>query len=131
MTAEQKTAARGRIATVVATAAVTLAVGVTAAALGGYLVPARDSSSNTIVATQAMDRAVIETPAAPQTSAPNPSVVLVPVAPDGRSEPPATVPAPQKPELVFASYDTADHDDHHRGRGHDRHEHEDDDGDDD
>lgn len=129
MAVEEKTAARGRIATVVATAAVTLAVGVTAAALGGYLVPARDS--NTIMATQPRQQAVIETPAVPQTSAPNSNVVLVPVAPDGRTEPPATVPASQQPEVIFARYDTADHDDHHRGRGHDRHEHEDDDGDDD
>jgi hypothetical protein len=129
MAAEEKTAARGRIATVVATAAGTLAVGVTAAALGGYLVPARDSS--TTMATQPRQQTVIETPAAPQASALTSNIVLVPVAPDGRSEPPATVPAPQQPELIFARYDTADRDDHHRGRGHDRHEHEDDDGDDD
>jgi hypothetical protein len=127
MTAEEKTAARGRVATVVATAAVTLAVGVTAAALGGYLVPAHDR--NTTMAKQAREQTVIERPAAPQTSAPNSSVVLVPVAPDGRSQA-APLPAPQEPELIFARYDTAD-EDHQRGRGHERHEQEDDDGDDD
>jgi hypothetical protein len=128
MTAEEKTAARGRVATVVATAAVTVAVGVTAAALGGYLVPASDR--NTTVARQAREQTtVIERPAVSQTSALNSSVVLVPVAPDGRSQA-APLPAPQEPELIFARYDTAD-EDHQRGRGHERHEQEDDDGDDD
>jgi hypothetical protein len=137
MATREKHVARGTIATVVATAAVTLAVGVTGAALGGYLVPPRNS--DTTAATQSTETATTEKPstkaaateaAAGQTSANEPGVVLVPVAPDGQWELTPSVPAAQ-PRLTFASHDGADHDDHHRHRGHDRDEHEDDDGDDD
>lgn len=103
---QDKPAARGRIATVVATAAVTLAIGVTTAALGGYLAPA--------------------TRAGETTTGP---VVLVPVAPD-----PATLPTPPAaPEVVFAASEAAeDRDDHRHRRGDREREHEDDhDGDDD
>ncbi|HEU4728955.1 MAG TPA: hypothetical protein VFT22_13720, partial [Kofleriaceae bacterium] len=89
MAGEEKPAARGTIATVVATAAVTLAIGVTAAALGGYLVPASDG-----VKTRP-EPAIESIAAAPRPAAPSngPSVVLVPVAPDTRPAPPAAVPA--------------------------------------
>ena len=128
MAAEEKPA-RGTIATVVATAAVTLAIGVTAAALGGYLVPAGRSGGP--MPEQAAEPSAVE----PQRAAPSnsPSVVLVPVAPDSRAEPP-TVPA-ASPEVLLAAYEPTDRDDdhdeghhsRHRERDHeDEHEHDDD-----
>src|SRR5512138_1259888 len=80
MAAEQKEAAREKIATVVATAAVTLAVGVTAAALGGYLVPGGIGA---------------KAPRAEVTPPTPPNVVLVPVAPDSPSEPVMAQPGPE------------------------------------
>ncbi len=130
MAAEERTAGRGTIATVVATAAVTLAIGVTAAALGGYLVPARERDSAT--AMPASEPVVVETPPAPATGATD--VVLVPVAPDGRGAPSTTVSAPREPDVLFAGYDRADHDDDDEGddpRSRKHHEHEEDDHDDD
>jgi hypothetical protein len=117
MAAEEKPA-RGTIATVVATAAVTLAIGVTAAALGGYLVPAGSGGGTT--PEQAAEPSAVE----PQRAAPPnaPSVVLVPVAPDSRAEPPTMPAAP--PEVFLAAYeptghdddDDDDHDEGHHGR---------------
>lgn len=131
MATEEKTTGRGTIAAVVATAAVTLAVGVTAAALGGYLAPARDYDQAAVA--QASEPPVAEIPAAPRTVAPN--VVLVPVAPNGRAVPSTTVPEPPEPEVLVAAYDPVeyghdddddDDDDHHRGRRHHEDDHDDD-----
>ena len=55
--AEEKPAARGTIATVVATAAVTLAIGVTVAAFGGYMVPAGGGGLTLAVAQGAIQAA--------------------------------------------------------------------------
>ena len=87
MAADDKTGARGTIATVVATVAVTLAMGVTAAALGGYLVPASDR--NATKPAEVTEPTAVETRSAVEPSAPN--VVLVPVAPDSQREPAITV----------------------------------------
>ncbi len=124
MTMEDKSGARGMTATVVATAALTLAIGVTAASLGGYLVPPNDDAG----AKQAQaSRAAIETGSVTQPSAPN--VVLVPIAPNARPEAPATTPTDNAPEVVLAAYQRRgrsdqDVDDHHRIREHREHEHE-------
>ena len=96
---------QGTFATVIATAAVTLAVGITAAALGGILLPGRAANE--------------------KAAAPN--VVFVPVAPDLPG--PSASPAPAD-EVILAGYEPArDHDDRrhghdHRGRkhGHDHHD---------
>lgn len=115
MTTEEKTAAPRTIATVVATAALTLAIGVTAAGLGGYLVPASDGDTTTPVT----EASAVE---AQRAASPiGPSVVLVPVAPDARPDAPV---AAEPPEVLFAAYDpTNDH--HGKPRHHDKH-HEDD-----
>ena len=114
MAAEEKPVARGSVATVVATAAVTLAIGVTVAALGGYLVPAGNGGG------------VIEAPLASPPSAPG--VVFVPVAPDPLAQPSEPAGAP---EVILAEHDRSEHDDDdHHGRHHDRDgEDDDDDGD--
>lgn len=133
MAAEEKPVTRATMATVIATAAVTLAIGVTAAALGGYLVPAGAGNK---ASTEAVAETVpLETRPAPQPSAPN--VVLVPVAPDSRGGspvPPANVPAPRAADVVFAAYQPSEHDDddhHRRGEHREDREHEDDHEDDD
>lgn len=113
MAAEQKIPLRRTIATVVATTAVTLAIGVTAAALGGYLVAVGDG--DTTMPKQVAEMSVVE---APRATPPNgPSVVLVPIAPDPRPE--RTVP-------VLAANEPKHHDKHH-----DHHHHQDDHDDDD
>lgn len=132
MAAEEKTPGRGTIATVVATAAVTLAIGVTAAALGGYLVPARDGDKTTAV--QPSEPIAVEERPTRRPAAPN--VVLVPVAPDGRGEPPPAVATPREPEVLLAAYAPFEHDDdtegdHHPSRRHHEREDEDDHDDDD
>ncbi len=131
MAAEDNPSARTTIATVVATAAVTLAIGVTVAALGGYLVPASDR--NKTKPAQSTEPMVVETRPAAQPSAPN--VVLVPVAPDSRVESSATGPTRPAPETHLAAYEPTqrgEHDsDHRRGRKHREREHEDDHDDDD
>lgn len=134
MPAEDKPATPGTIATVIATAAVTLAVGVTTAALSGYLTPPRDAQVQPVAAPP-------ETEPTPQ----SPSVVLVPVSPEPRQpgpaeQPPAVPQALPDPEVIFAAHEPAkfddhdnhdDHDDdhHRRDRGHHERErdHDDDD----
>ncbi len=119
---EDKSRGRGTLVTVVATAALTVAVGVTAAALGGYIVPVGDRVSPTAVAPGNAD--------APNTTAPTgtsvgASVVLVPVAPDV----PAENPVGAEPELVLATHEARDGDEHgsrSRRDHHDEHEDEDD-----
>jgi hypothetical protein len=87
MAAEDKSASRGTIATVVATAAVTLALGVTGAALGGYLVPPSGGAPPEQAAPSASSSA--SSPASEQgaegSSAPR--VVLVPIAPAALASP--------------------------------------------
>ncbi len=112
MATEEKTAAPATTATVVATAALTLAIGVTVAALGGYLVPAGDGARTTpVTQTNAVEAQRAASPSGP-------SVVLVPVAPDAR--PDAPVPA-EPPEVLLAAYEPTKHDDDDpRGKRHDR-----------
>ena len=129
MASEEKPAAQGTSATVVATAAVTLAIGITVAAFGGYLVPRSDTTER--VNTNVTEPGVSETrPAVAEPSAPN--VVLVPVVPDAPTAPAITGPAQPAGE-VLAAYPSGDHDDddddHHRGRKHRERKHEDDDDD--
>jgi hypothetical protein len=116
---EDKSSSRATLATVIATAAVTVAVGVTAAALAGYIVPARDRASLTAASPGNEERpnAAEPQPAARSSGA---SVVLVPVAPDM----PAAPTLEAEPDLVLA-VDEAQEREEHRGRSRDhRHEHE-------
>lgn len=113
---EQSSSTRATLATVIATAAVTVAVGVTAAALGGYIVPAPDQASLTAAAPGNEERpnATEPQPAAPLSGA---NVVLVPVAPDI----PAANPVEAEPEPVLARYEGHEREEH-RGRGRDHRE---------
>ena len=123
MPVEDKSPSRERMATVVATAAVTLAIGVTVAALAGYLVPARPSGPSGT--TPAVIPATVEAPRPPATAAPD--VVLVPLVPDSQAEPLALNPTQAEPERRLATNDEGElwkDDEHHRAREH--HEHEDD-----
>ena len=129
MATDEKTAARSSVATVVATAAVTLAIGVTVAALGGYLVPASDGARTTpeqVIGTTAVEAQRAAPPS-------DPSVILVLVVPDPRAEPPAPDPS-EPPEVLFAAYEPTANDDERRDEHRDKHRdkrHEDDhDGDD-
>lgn len=127
MSTEERTGARGTIATVVATAAVTLAIGVTAAALGGYLVP--DRSTGALKAEQAATPATVETAPASQPAVAG--VVLVPVAPDSPREPLVAARSQPDPEVFSDAYAPSERGgggDHHRRRDH--REDEDDDEDD-
>ncbi len=134
MAAEEKPAAQGPLAAVVATAAVTLAIGITVAALGGYLVP--PGEANEKVNVEAAEPTAVEArPAAPQPSAP--TVVLVPIAPDTPRAPAAPLPAQPADEVLLAAHeprgeldgDDDDHHEHRKHRGHRGREHEDDDDD--
>ncbi|MEZ4446216.1 MAG: hypothetical protein R3B72_44475 [Polyangiaceae bacterium] len=100
MAGDENRDARGTVATVVATAAVTVALGVTAAALGGYLVPMRDGDEPDVA--PASEPVLAEAPPAAQSGPPN--VVFVPVAPDGTGEPALTPPALPEPDVRFAVY---------------------------
>lgn len=130
MAAEEKPAPRGTIATVVATAAVTLAIGVTVAGLGGYLAPAGGDQPKPLAVAAPAPPTTIP---APESS---PSVVLVPITPELRAEMPRTSAARPDTEVLLAAYEPAEHDgeddddDHHRDRGHherdDEHDHDDD-----
>lgn len=119
---EEKSSSRATLATVIATAALTIAVGVTAAALGGYIVPARDRASLTA--------APPGNPESPEATEPQPpavssgaNVVLVPVAPDV----PAAPLVAAEPEPVLANYEAREREAHRgRDRGH-HEEHEDED----
>lgn len=86
MAAEEKSASRGTMATMVATAAVTLALGVTVAALGGYLGPARVAPPNEVAAPDSAPAQAAEASSASR-------VVLVPIAPE----------LPAAPESLAAS----------------------------
>lgn len=104
---EDKASSRAPWATLIATAAVTVAVGVTAAALGGYIVPAREAA------------APLATPVAPQAPAPSggANVVLVPIAPDV----PAASPAAAEPAFELVNYQAREPE-AHRGRSQRAHE---------
>lgn len=117
---DEKSSSRATWANVIATAAVTVAVGVTAAALGGYIVPVRDQASRTAAArgNEESPNATEPQPAAPSSGA---NVVLVPVAPDL----PAANPVEAEPGLVLARYEAHEREEH-RGRSREhREEHED------
>ena len=118
---EDKSSSRATLATVIATAAVTVAVGVTAAALGGYIVPARDQASLAAVApgNEESPNATEPQPAVPSSGA---NVVLVPVAPD---LPAAANPVEAEPELVLARNEAHEHEEHRGGKRDQHEEHED------
>lgn len=115
--------------TVVATAAVTLAIGVTAAALGGYFVPNRAA-----VLAQTEPATTAETAEAAPTPRPAAGVVFVPIAPDSQREPPQTTLAQAGSEaFIAATAEPHEHDSdevgkrrHHRDhRDEDEHDDED------
>jgi hypothetical protein len=131
MSTDDKPTLRGPVATVIATAAATIAIGVTTAALAGYLVPERDRDA--MIAAQPSEPAVTEAP--PASPALAPSVVLVPVAPDVRGGPSDAVPTPpvEEPRVVFAAdFETGEDgdDDHHHRKHHERGDEDDNDRDD-
>lgn len=134
MPTKEKPTAPAALAIVVATAAVTLAIGVTAAGLGGYLVPSPGGPTPS---------AEVETVPTTLESAPTPelvssSVVLVPVAPDSQLPPPVAAPTRPEPDArVVLANDPGEYDDDYhpepQSYGHHRHEgdHDEDDRDDD
>jgi hypothetical protein len=94
----------------VATAAVTLAVGVTVAALGGYLTPRPESSLRPVMAPAP---SVVSTPKAEP-----PAVVLVPVTRRPSVEGARTVPGvPAETESVLASSGPTVHDEEDEQEG--------------
>ncbi|MBX3129342.1 MAG: hypothetical protein KF718_21670 [Polyangiaceae bacterium] len=101
-------------------AGLSVAVGVTAAALGGYIVPARDQASLTAAApgNEESPNTTEPQPAAPSSGA---NVVLVPVA----SDLPAVNPVQAEPELLLARYEAHEREEH-RGRSRDHREEHDD-----
>jgi hypothetical protein len=127
MSAKDNPSRRGTIATMVATAAVTLAIGVTVAALGGYLEPRPGATVEQVTAPESMD------PASNMDNMESPAVVLVPVTQQPPAlEPRSLAPAPAEPEPLLAALDPAGPDDEsdedddeeheHRARGRDGHE---------
>jgi hypothetical protein len=118
---EDKSGSRATFATVVASAAVTVAVGITVAALGGYLVP----TGGTKKMAEAREVTTTEMPLARPSPA---NVVLVPIAPDSTSAPAVTAPARPEPEVVLARHERrGEHEgdgDHRHGREHREREHE-------
>lgn len=118
---EDRSSSRATWATVIATAAVTVAVGVTAAALGGYITPARDPAAQL---SSSPDQPASPTTGAPQ-SAPSggANVVLVPIAPDV----PAANPVAAEPAFELLSYEAREPE-VHRGRSHGPHEDHEDEG---
>lgn len=96
MSAGENAPRRGTAAIVVATAAITLAIGVTAAALGGYLGP-RDQ------------------PQAPPAANAAPPVLLVPVTNQPAAEQPQAVPAPDEATPVWT--EDRRRDEHERDEG--------------
>jgi hypothetical protein len=127
MVAQEETGSRRTFPTVVATASLTLALGVTLAALGGYLMPTRRIAT---APPTAGVPTVMDTGTGAQ--APSPAVVLVPVreaSPSVCSSFPGAVPAAYRPHED--ERDDDDEDDHpyraartHHGR---EREHDDDD----
>lgn len=111
---DEKSSNRAPWATILSTAAVTVAVGVTVAALGGYLVPARDRPEPAAELADPVAPAAATEPPPPPASSPA-NIVLVPVAPDTPAAPvaPDTPPADvaAEPPLVFASHDYEREDD--------------------
>lgn len=108
MAAEDKPASQGTLATVIATAAVTLAIGVTLAAVGGYWTPAVANETKPAKGTE-------PTPA--EVSPARRSIVFVPVAVDPPSDPGMVPPASSPPEVTLAQYERSrdrDRDDDHR-----------------
>lgn len=102
MTREKPTEARGAFATIIATAAVTLAIGVTVAAVGGYL------------GTPGVEKGLDSDPGPKVSPGPvwgegvelrsRPDVVLVPVAPDSWGADSVTANPTPVPGPIFASY---------------------------
>jgi hypothetical protein len=125
MAAQEETGSRRTLPTVVATASLTLALGVTLAALGGYLTPTRSTET----APKAGVPTVTEAPTG--APAPSPAVVLVPVR-----ETSPTACSSVFPEALPAAYrpphedDDDDDSDQTRGRTHHERQREHDDDDD-
>lgn len=121
---EDRSNSRATWATVIATAAVTVAVGVTVAALGGYITPARDPAAPL---STSPDKPEIPTTVTPQAPAPSggANVVLVPIAPDV----PAADPVAAEPAFELLSYQAREPE-VPRGRSQSPHEEHDDEGDD-
>lgn len=131
MATEDGHSARNTMATVVATAAVTVAIGVTALALGGYLGPGASTGETAPAPQVAAAEAPIRAPEAEK-------VILVPIAPDVA---PAPVATPAEPQLLaayepvgrygddrFEDDEDEEHEEHHRARR--QYDREDDDDDD-
>ena len=143
MTEPDHPSARATVATVAATAAVTVAIGVTAAALGGYLTLPRTGGSREVgtVAPAAAFEGALDaqaavsesTVSAPTPQGVSPRVVLVPIVRDAQRETAADPPGQRELEPLFAVYEPSEHervdDDHHRRSEHHHrpHEHDDDD----
>jgi hypothetical protein len=118
MTAKDNPSGRGITAIVVATAAVTLAIGVTVAALGGYLAPLPGSLSEQVTPLESPIDVV-------DSNTGSPAVVLVPVTAQPPVEPSRGLqPGWAEPEPILAAqvparYEDDDDEDHeHRARGH-------------
>jgi len=133
MTANKQSSPQtGRVATVVATAAVTVAIGTTIAAAGGYLVPYRNGEKPDTTGAPPAAGQSVQARGADATS--QPDVVLVPVAEAGQP-PQVAAAAPIDDEAILAAYEAADRevdrddDDWHERseHGHRRHEDEHDD----
>lgn len=105
MSTVEQPAARGSTATVVATAAVTVAIGVTAAALGGYLEPPQAAGREPLGADGRST--LTEAPAVTT------SVVLVPVAPTAAASPDPRELTPTAGRSVDDDHED-DHDRHRR-----------------
>lgn len=114
MSTNEQAPARGHLATMVATASITLALGVTAAALTGYLRAPERPAEAAPAGAQTVE-ASAPSPALNASPTAAPTVVLVPVT----REPRPAAPAPSG-DALFASYreeerDDEDHDRSERG----------------
>lgn len=124
MTTNEQAPSRGHLANTVATAAITLALGVTAAALTGYLRAPERPAEAAPASEQNVEASVAPNPALNPSPTAAPTVVLVPVT----REPRPAAPAPTG-DALFASYQAEERDDedHDRSaRGHPRDEGRDD-----
>lgn len=98
MTEQEKTQQRTTLATIITTAAVTLALGVTVAALGGYLRPPEPPPESAQLETQPPKK-------------PAPDVVLVPVTPHQPAEPQVYFAAERPGEAARYHGEAGDRDD--------------------
>lgn len=105
MSTNEQAPARGHLATMVATASITLALGVTAAALTGYLRAPERPAEAAPAGAQTVE-ASAPNPALNATPTAAPTVVLVPVT----REPRPAAPAPTG-DALFASYQAEERDD--------------------